>query len=167
MTFTSTDWGPIADNSKSNGKANRLWSVNYAGTSTINTSDERVKQQFRSQSDKEKAAALEIKSNICLFKFNDAVDLKGDRARWHVGVKAQQVISILESHDLSWQDYGFICYDEWEAAEEIIETWEDELDPDGNLIKPAGSVIIQHAQEAGNLYAVRYDELSMFILNAL
>ena len=140
------------DNNKTLGKPESRWSTVYAGTGTINTSDERLKQQFRSLDELEKAAALEIKNSICLYKFNDAVDLKGDGARWHVGVKAQQVVSILESHGLNWQEYSFVCFDEWDEQEEVI-------GEDG--------VITQEYQEAGSRYAIRYDELSMFILSSI
>ena len=155
------------DNLQSNGTALYRWNVMYASTGTINTSDERLKQQFRSQTDREKLAALEIKNSICLYKLNDAVDLKGDGARWHVGVKAQQVISILQSHNLNPFEYGFICFDEWEAQEEIIESWDDDFDEDGYLVRQAGSEVVQKYREAGSRYAVRYDELAMFIFAAI
>ena len=93
---------------------------------------------------------MEIKNSICLYKFNDAVDLKGDGARWHVGVRAQQVISILESHDLNPFEYAFVCYDEWDEQEAIYDENGDQQ---------------QLAQSAGSRYAIRYDELAMFILS--
>lgn len=131
------DVSPNTDNTQKLGSASTRWSTVYAGTGTINTSDARLKQQFRSLSESERLAALEIKNSICLFKFNDAVELKGDGARWHVGVKAQQVVAIMESYGLNPFDYGFVCYDEWGATE---------------------------GHEAGSRYAIRYDELCMFIL---
>lgn len=180
---------PAYNNTYSVGTPSNLVSVVYAATGTINTSDERLKQQFRSQTERERNAALEIKNSIQLFKFNDAVDLKGDGARWHVGVKAQQVIGILQSHNLNPFEYAFVCFDEWEAQEEIIESWEDEYAENdvynengeydgfvllgeiaykkGDLIRAAGSQVIRDYQEGGSRYAVRYDELSMFILAAI
>ena len=143
---------PNATNEHSLGEAARLWTTVYASTGSINTSDERYKQQFRSQTDREKLAALEIKNSICLFKFNDAVDLKGDSARWHVGVKAQKVISIMEAHNLDPFEYGFVCYDGWEEQEEI-------KDEKGN--------ITQEYRPAGNKYAIRYEELLCFIISAV
>src|SRR5690606_18897587 len=102
---------------------------------------------------------------------NDAVDLKGNGARWHVGVKAQQVVSILESHGLNPFDYAFICFDEWEEQNEIVESWNDEYALDdiynengehdglvslgelaykkGDLIREAGSIVVQEYREAG------------------
>ncbi|WP_423855581.1 tail fiber domain-containing protein [Acinetobacter guillouiae] len=141
---------PNTDNAQTLGSTGSRWSTVYLGTAPVVTSDERLKQQFRSQSEREKAAALEIKNAICLYKFNDAVDLKGDGARWHVGVKAQQVISILEAHELEPFEYGFVCYDEWEDQDAIY-------DEDGNQQ--------QLAQSAGSRYAIRYDELAMFLLS--
>lgn len=131
---------PYLDNSYSLGSAEKRVSQVYSATGTINTSDEREKQQFRSQTEREKASALEIKKAICLFKFNDAVDLKGDGARWHVGIKAQEVVKILESNGLDWREYGFICYDEWNTG---------------------------FGDEVASRYAVRYEELAMFILMAI
>ena len=141
---------PDADNQYTLGTAGLRWSTIYAGTGAINTSDERLKQQFRSPSEREKDAAQEIKESICLYKFNDAVDLKGDGARWHVGVRAQQVIAILEAHDLNPFDYAFVCYDEWDKQETIYDENGDQQ---------------QLAQSAGSRYAIRYDELAMFILS--
>lgn len=131
---------PAITNTQSIGEAASVFSTAYLGSSPVVSSDERLKQQCTSLDGREKAAALEIKSSICKYKFNDAVDLKGDGARWHVGVKAQQVISILEAHDLNPFDYGFVCFDEWDETEE---------------------------QPSGSRYAIRYDELTMFILAAM
>ena len=82
-------------------------------------------------------------------------------------MKAQQVISILQSHNLNPFKYGFICFDEWEAQEEIIESWDDDFDEDGYLVRRAGSEVVQKYREAGSRYAVRYDELAMFIFAAI
>lgn len=140
---------PISDNSKTCGTAALRWSNIYSNNGTIQTSDARLKQQFRSQTERERDAALEIKSSICLFKFNDAVEFKGSSARWHTGVRAQEVISILSKHNLNWQEYAFICYDVWDGEKAIY-------DDDGN-------VIIKEI-ESGERYSIRYDELTMFIL---
>jgi len=143
---------PDSDNAFALGSSAARWSTVYLGSAPVVTSDERLKQQFRSQTQREKDAALEIKESICLYKFNDAVDLKGDGARWHCGVKAQQVISILESHDLDPFEYAFVCFDEWDEQETIYDENGDQQ---------------QLAQSAGSRYAIRYDELAMFILSVL
>lgn len=143
---------PGADNVYSCGASSARWSVVYAATGAINTSDERAKQQFRAQTDAERRVALSIKGQIRAFKFNDAVEKKGTDARWHFGVGAQTVAAAFVAEGLDPNAYGLFCYDEWpEQAEE--------LDADGN--------VVVHARPAGNRYGIRYDELAMFILGAL
>lgn len=145
LTPTSNWLTPVNDNSKSLGRASQRWSTVYAGTASINTSDERHKT-FLNIEEAEKAAALEIKQNLRKFKFNDAIEDKADDARIHFGASAQQVGEILSRHNLDPNAYGFYCYDEWD----------DEFDTEGRLI-----------QEAGNRYGIRYSELLAFILIAL
>src|SRR5690606_34963298 len=107
LSGDGTEFRPAVDNNLNLGSPTLAFKDEYFRNAPIITSDERLKQQFRSQPDREKDAALEIKNSICLYKFNESVDLKGDGARWHVGVKAQQVVSILESHGLNPFEYGF------------------------------------------------------------
>lgn len=137
--------GAFLDNSVRLGNATNRWTEIFATTGTINTSDEREKT-FLNIEDAEKQAALEIKANLRKFKFNEAIENKGDNARIHFGVSAQQVGQILQKHGLNPDAYGFFCFDEWEQ----------EQDDEGNVL-----------MEAGNRYGVRYEELLAFIISAL
>lgn len=143
---------PGTDNSQALGDAGYRWSVVYAGTGTINTSDARAKQQVRDLSDAEVAVAARCKKLLKAFKFNDAVELKGDDARIHFGVMAQDVAAAFEAEGLDANDYALFCYDEWEASPEVI-------DEKGTVVVPA--------REAGNRYGIRYDQLLAFIIAAL
>lgn len=143
---------PGSDNTLRNGSPSFRWSVIYAGTGTINTSDEREKQQILNLSDAERAVSVRLKSLIRTFKFNDAVKEKGDGARIHVGVIAQEVIKAFESEGLDAKKYAVICYDEWKEIPE-------ERDETGN--------ITQAYRPAGNRYGVRYDQLLAFIIGAM
>lgn len=153
---------PGADNTYTLGSAALRWSTVYAGTGTINTSDARTKQQVRTLSEAEHAVAVACKSLLRAFKFNDAVEAKGDGARWHFGVIAQDVAAAFEAEGLNAHDYGLFCYDEWEAKAAVTE---DVLDDEGN---PTGETrVIVPAIEAGNRYGIRYEELLAFIVAAL
>lgn len=143
---------PVPDGTVALGNSSQRWSVVYATTGTINTSDASAKQQVRDLSDVERAVAVRCKSLLRAFKFNDAVEAKGGAARWHFGVIAQDVAAAFEAEGLNAHDYGLFCYDEWEASDAV-------LDDDGNIIAPA--------IEAGNRYGIRYEELLMFVLGAL
>jgi hypothetical protein len=142
LYFSSTSLYPETTNGPSLGLSSNLWSVVYSATGTINTSDERTKQQIRPIDD----ACLEALAKVkCIqYKFNDAVEIKGDGARWHFGVSAQRVKEAFESEGLDAFDYGLLCYDEWPEQPEI-------KDEDGNVMQPYVA--------AGNRYGVRYEEV--------
>lgn len=162
--------GPVSsngDNVHPNGSASNRWSVIYAATGAINTSDARQKQQIRELSAAEKAVAIRIKGLIRAFKFSDAVSIKGAGARIHVGVIAQDVEAAFAAEGLNGFDYGVLCYDEWEELPEVVESWGDEYDENGELIRKAGSVMVQQFRPAGSRYGVRYEEMLAFILSAL
>ena len=129
-----------ADNTQDLGWSGVRWRTVYAGTGAINTSDVRLKQQIRTLSDAERAVAVRCKSLIRAFKFNDAVELKGDGARWHFGVIAQDVKAAFEAEGLVAEDYALLCYDKWEGREDV---------PDGDR------------------YGIRYEELLAFIVGAM
>jgi len=133
---------PTTDNTVDFGQASLRWKTIYAGTPSINTSDEREKQDIKDLSEAERQVAIAIKGLIKSFKFKDAVALKGDKARIHVGVMAQQVEEAFKIVGLNADDYGLFCYDEWEDNEEI-------------------------GLKAGNRYGVRYEELLAFVVAAL
>lgn len=102
---------PAADNTYSLGGSGARWSVVWAATGTINTSDRNDKTEERLISDKEKAVALSIKAKLKAFKFKDAVEKKGDDARIHFGVIAQDVKEAFEAEGLDATKYGVFCSD--------------------------------------------------------
>jgi hypothetical protein len=158
---------PVSDNARTLGSVSTRWSVVYAGTGTINTSDEREKT-FSDIMDAETKVALELKKLIRKFQFNDAIAEKGaDGARYHFGVGAQSVVEVFKKYKLDPSKYALFCYDEWSEQEEIVETWPDELDEEGNVIREAGSRVVEPYRAAGNRFGIRYDELLCFIVGAM
>jgi hypothetical protein len=116
-----------ADNVQSLGSNAVRWSVVYAATGTINTSDGTTKQQIRDLSDAEKAVALRCKGLLKAFKFNDSVETKTDGARWHFGIVAQDVKAAFEAEDLNAEDYGVFCSDTLEDGSVRLGVRYDEL----------------------------------------
>jgi hypothetical protein len=143
---------PGVDNTQSIGAASYRWSVVYAGTGTINTSDEREKQQISALDDAERRVAFAIKGLVKKYKYNDAVAIKGPDARIHVGVIAQEVVAAFAAEGLDATRYALLCHDTWEAEPE-------EMDDEGHVTSPG--------REAGERYGVRYDELLAFMIAAL
>lgn len=136
---------PNSDNAQTLGTASERWSVVYAGTGTINTSDAREKQQVAAIDDAVLRAWAKVEYSQ--FRFNDAVAAKGDGARLHFGLVAQRVKEAFESEGLDAFRYGLLCYDQWG------DKYEDVYDGDG---KPTGGRRL--VAPAGSRYGIRYEE---------
>ena len=127
------------------GGASNRWDTVYAATGAINTSDEREKQDIADITEVEKRVAVAIKGMLKSFRFKDAVSAKGDGARVHFGVIAQDVQAAFVAEGLDPNRYALFCHD----------TWEEEEEENGVIIP------------AGDRYGIRYDELFAFILAAI
>ena len=101
------------DNAIKLGSGSNRFGVIYSGTSSINTSDENEKQDIASLTDKEMTAAKEISKLFKTFKWKDRVTEKGDAARTHTGVIAQQVETAMSDAGLDASKYAFWCSDTW------------------------------------------------------
>jgi hypothetical protein len=110
---------PTTDNSYSCGFSSFRWTVIYATTGTINTSDRNEKEDIEELSLAELAVARRIKSLIKKFRFKDAVQSKGSQARIHVGAIAQEVQDAFTAEGLNANHYGLFCSD---TSEEGITT---------------------------------------------
>ncbi|WP_175839389.1 tail fiber domain-containing protein [Burkholderia anthina] len=152
MLWSATELSPQADGGGTVGSASRRVDTFYGKTGTINTSDARLKTEVQELSANELAAACALVRELGVFKFLDAVQAKGDGARLHAGMTVQRAMEVMTGSGLDPMAYGFICYDEWEAADAI-------LDADGT--------VICEAIPAGNIYSFRESELHSFMLRGL
>ena len=149
----------VSDNEKNLGTSNARWKEIFCANATINTSDERQKQNI-SDIDERVFKAWE-KVDFKQFKFKDAVQAKGENARIHFGVIAQRVKEAFESEGLDGFKYGLLCYDEWEDKYVDLEVIDSEAvyDDDGNQIVPQKTHTEKKLiQKAGNAYGIRYGE---------
>jgi len=152
LTLGGANFIPQADNTKSLGRASERWSEVFAANGTINTSDEREKQDFELLNDAEKRVAIAIKGLIKKFRFKSAVESKGEKARIHVGVMAQEVKAAFEAEGLDGFKYAILCYDEWKDQDDIV-------NGDGEIIGVGA--------KAGNRYGIRYEELLAFVIASI
>jgi hypothetical protein len=136
------------------GEASRKWNNIYAVNGTIITSDINEKQDIQEISDKEIIVANKIKKLIKKFKLKQAVALKGDSARFHIGVIAQEVEQAFLEEDLDPYAYGILCKNKWyEHNGEVVEESEISQYPDH----------VEFKERLG----IRYDELYAFIIASL
>jgi hypothetical protein len=118
----SVSFRPYADASYSLGTGPQRWTAVYAVNGTIQTSDGNEKQQIEELSAAELAVAKRIKGLIRKFKFNDSVAEKGDGARIHVGVIAQDVHDAFVAEGLDPYKYGLFCSDTWTTLDGTSKT---------------------------------------------
>jgi len=112
LTFDgSGNFAPTTDNTQNFGSASLRWSVLYAGTGTINTSDESEKMNIRPLNIVEKTVARRLKKKIKSFVFKSAHKVKKDKARVHFGIIAQDVERVFKEEGLNADDYGIFCRD--------------------------------------------------------
>jgi hypothetical protein len=152
----TNETGTISDNTESWGNASYRWTVIYATTGTINTSDANEKQDIQNLSDAELAVARELKNLFKTFRWKEAVAEKGDNARIHVGVIAQDVQQLFAEHGLDVTKYGIWCSDTW-------------YEVDGMGIASDGTPYTADSEGAvlKTRLGIRYEELLSFVLAAL
>ena len=136
----NTNTNAFINNTITLGSSGAKFNEIFCGNSTINTSDENEKQDIAALTDKEIKAATAISKLFKTYKYKDAVASKGDNARIHTGVIAQQVRTALEAEGLDATKYSFWCSDTWwEHSVEVpaVEAREAVYDDDGNLVAEA------------------------------
>ena len=124
----------------------------YATNGTIQTSDRNEKQDIAELDEAEKRVAVAAKGLIRKYRWKDAVAEKGDDARIHVGIIAQDLQAAFAAEGLDAGRYAmFISSTWWEHEGQTYETAEEA--PEG-------------ATERTRL-GVRYPELLAFIIGAM
>lgn len=132
--------GTLADDTIDIGQHNIRFDDIYATNSTINTSDENEKQDIEALSEAEQRVAVACKGLLRKFRWKSAVEEKGDDARIHFGIIAQDLQAAFEAEGLDAGRYAMF----------ISSTWSDE----------------ETGEEKTRL-GVRYSELLAFIISAL
>jgi len=132
--------GADRDNELDVGTASARWDDIYATNGTIQTSDVNEKQDIEALSEAETRVAVAAKGLLSKFRWKSAVEEKGDEARIHFGIIAQNLQAAFEAEGLDAGRYGMF----------IHSTWTDE-----------------ETGEERSRMGVRYSELLAFIIAAI
>jgi hypothetical protein len=130
----------IRDNAIDLGQSSARFDDIYATNGTIQTSDRNEKQDIAELSGAEQRVAVAAKGLLRKFRWRDAVEAKGDEARTHFGIIAQDLQAAFAAEGLDAGDYAMF----------ISSTWTDE-----------------DTGEERTRMGVRYSELLAFIIGAL
>jgi hypothetical protein len=156
----------------------------YATNGTIQTSDRNDKQDIRDLTEAEQRVAVACKGLLKAWRWKSAVEEKGDDARIHCGIIAQDLQAAFAAEGLDAGRYAmFMSNTWWEHDVEVpaVEAVAEVLDEDGNVVTEAVEAVDAYtrtdtydtqeeapegATERTRL-GVRYSELLAFIIGAL
>ncbi len=153
-----------SDNAIDLGYSTRRWDDIYATNGTIQTSDRNEKQDIEALSDAEQRVAVACKGLLRKFRWIDAVAEKGDDARIHFGIIAQDLQDAFAAEGLDAGRYAmFISTTWWEATETYTD--DDGVDQTRVNTYETAEEAPEGATERTRL-GVRYPELLAFIIGA-
>ena len=171
--------GLFRDNSIDCGHPSARWDDVYATNGTIQTSDEREKQDIEELTDVEQRVAVRAKGLLRKFRWKDSVEDKGDDARTHFGIIAQDLEAAFVAEGLDPRDYAMFIKTEWWIGPKTWPSIPEELDEEGNVISEGEDSHVEEEHyyedeadapsDATHHYrmGVRYSELLAFIIAAL
>ena len=157
--------GSKQDNVIDLGNASGRFGDLFAANSSINTSDRNERQDIEELSEAEKRVAIVAKGLMRKFKWKDAVAKKGDKARTHFGIIAQDLQDAFTAEGLDATKYGMFCSDTFWDNDEVY------IDDDGKEHNIVKSYYTEEEAPEGSTkrtrLAVRYSELLAFIISAI
>ena len=119
--------GAYVDNARDIGASNVRWDDVYATNGNIQTSDANEKQDVAALTATEMLVAARISGLFRTFRWIDSVTAKGDDARTHTGVIAQDVQAAFTAEGLDAGDYAlFTSATWWETQTDVAAVEADE-----------------------------------------
>jgi hypothetical protein len=94
----------------------------YATNGTIQTSDRNEKQDIEALTDAETRVAVAAKGLLRKFRWQSAVEEKGDEARIHFGIIAQDLQDAFTAEGLDAGDYAMFISDTWTDDDGVEQT---------------------------------------------
>ena len=131
---------PAHDNLRDLGASGNRWDDIYATNGTIQTSDRNEKQDIAALTATEMLVAARISGLFKTFRWIDSVAEKGENARTHTGVIAQDVQAAFTAEGLDAGNYAlFTSSTWWETQTEVpaVEAVAEVTDEDGNVTTEA------------------------------
>ena len=120
--FPCQSAGANNDNAIDLGKSNSRWRDIYATNGTIQTSDRNEKQDIEALTDAETRVAVAAKGLLRKFRWQSAVEEKGDEARIHFGIIAQDLQDAFTAEGLDAGDYAMFISDTWTDNDGVEQT---------------------------------------------
>jgi hypothetical protein len=120
--WTSSFIYPTTDNARDLGTASFRFDDIYATNGTIQTSDRNEKQDIAELTDAETRVAVAAKGLLRKFRWKNAVAEKGDEARIHFGIIAQDLQDAFTAEGLDAGDYAMFISSTWTDDDGVEQT---------------------------------------------
>jgi hypothetical protein len=114
--------GTNSDNILDLGDSNKRFDDIYATNGTIQTSDRNEKQDIEALTDAETRVAVAAKGLLRKFRWQSAVEEKGDDARIHFGIIAQDLQDAFTAEGLDAGDYAMFISSTWTDDDGVEQT---------------------------------------------
>ena len=144
---------PVANGGGDLGTSALKWQDVYSTTGAFNGSDANLKQDIEELSEAERRVAVAAKGLLKKYRLKQAVAEKGENARYHFGIVAQELQAAFQVEGLNPMQYGIIA----------VNTWYEKTEGNKKYISKTMEEGYQQVTEM----SVRYSELLAFIIAAL
>jgi hypothetical protein len=144
--------GANADDTYDLGNSAVRWRDIYTNGAVTTSSDQNEKQDIASLTAKELKVATKLSALFKTYRWKDRVVEKGDKARTHSGIIAQDIQSAFSAEGLDASKYGMFISNTWWEKDNVTYNTKEEAPSDAN--------------EKTRL-AVRYTELFSFIFSSI
>lgn len=144
---------PVTNGGGDLGTSALKWQDVYSTTGAFNGSDANLKQDIEELSEAERRVAVAAKGLLKKYRLKQAVEEKGEQARYHFGIVAQELQAAFQAEGLDPMKYGIIA----------VNTWYEKTEGDEKYVSKTQEEGYQQVTEM----SVRYSELLAFIIAAL
>ena len=162
------------------GLSYRRFDVVYAATGSINTSDQTQKQDIATLTATEMLVGKRLSALFKTFRWKNRVAEKGDSARTHTGIMAQEVQAAFTAEGLDASNYALFCSDTWwthDVEVPAVEAVAEVTDENGNVTRDAVPAVDAYTRTdeyktedeapegaiSKTLLGIRYPELLSFV----
>jgi len=147
-------WQANSNGAQDLGASSTRWRDVWSSRGAFNGSDRNLKQDIEDLSEAEKKVAVKAKGLLKKYRLKDSVERKGDDARIHVGIIAQELQEAFESEGLDAFRYSMLGKDTW---------WEKINDEGKREVKEEATEGYTEVTQM----SIRYSELLAFIIAAM
>ena len=171
--------GQNSDNVVALGSASARFDDAYITNGVTTGSDRNLKQDIEELSDAEQRVAQACKSLIRKYRLISSVEEKGDDARIHIGIIAQELEAAFTAEGLDASRYGMFCQDTYWWKEETIPAQEEDYQDENDMTQTrtiaefVERTTYESEEDAPDgatevtTRSVRYTELLAFIISTM